>query len=196
MLLTALANGTKITEFQPQNNKQAYLAYLCGADIALPEPRTNEEVLLYKLCVGGIGVAPMAVAGLDFSNCSFDRAGMVTVFESLKDVTADGGYCNQIILTGNPCVTGEAVFNAGSKTVKNHDELCAIFGDIPLDTEISAKVDNEGMVWYASLEIALDQLQYAPYPMEISWEDVTYYVKKLTEEDMAIAINKGWVLEV
>lgn len=54
--MAALKNGAKISaEFQPQNNKQAYLAYLCGVDIALPEPRTFEEVLLYKLCVDGIG---------------------------------------------------------------------------------------------------------------------------------------------
>ena len=53
MLLTALANGTTIAEFQPQNNKQAYLAYLCGARNVLPTPRTVEEALLYNLCVNG-----------------------------------------------------------------------------------------------------------------------------------------------
>ena len=53
-MLKALKNGAKINpSFQPQNNKQAYLAYLCGLDIALPEPRTEEEVLLCKLCVDG-----------------------------------------------------------------------------------------------------------------------------------------------
>lgn len=46
-------NGTPITEFQPQNNKQAYLAYLCGAGNALPTPRSVEEVLLYNLCMNG-----------------------------------------------------------------------------------------------------------------------------------------------
>lgn len=54
--MTALLNGIPITEFQPQNNKQAYLAYLCGAGNKLPEPRTVEEVLLYNLCMsGGVG---------------------------------------------------------------------------------------------------------------------------------------------
>ena len=54
-LLEALKNGAKINpNFQPQNNEQAYLAYLGGLDIALPEPRTAEEILLYKLCVDGI----------------------------------------------------------------------------------------------------------------------------------------------
>lgn len=41
------------TEFQPQNNTQAYLAYLNGIGDALPEPRTVEETLLYNLCVNG-----------------------------------------------------------------------------------------------------------------------------------------------
>ena len=191
-LLKAMVDGTPIAEFQPQNNTQAYLAYLNGLDIELPEPRNNEEALLYKLCVDGIGVAPMSGVVLDFSNCSLSSEVAVGVFKSLRDVTAEGG--KNIILTGNPCITGVGVFKSGRKTVKNHDEVCAIFNDIPLDTEISAKVDNEGMVWYASIEIALDQLQYAQYPMEISWEDVTYYVKKLTDEDMAIATNKGWKL--
>lgn len=53
-MLKALLNGLKINpKFQPQNNKQAYLAYLCGLDIALPEPRTVEEILLCKLCADG-----------------------------------------------------------------------------------------------------------------------------------------------
>ena len=51
-LLKALKDGATINpNFQPQNNKQAYLAYLCGLNIALPEPRTAEEILLCKLCV-------------------------------------------------------------------------------------------------------------------------------------------------
>lgn len=56
MLLTALANGTAIAGFQPQNNKQAYLAYLCGQELTLPTPRSVEEALLYNLCAnGGMG---------------------------------------------------------------------------------------------------------------------------------------------
>lgn len=53
--MTALTNGITIAEFQPQNNKQAYLAYLCGKEIDLPTPRTTEEVLLYQLCLNGTG---------------------------------------------------------------------------------------------------------------------------------------------
>ena len=53
-MLKALKDGAKINpNFQPQNNKQAYFAYLCGLDIALPEPRTVEEILLCKLCTDG-----------------------------------------------------------------------------------------------------------------------------------------------
>ena len=52
-LLTALNNGITITEYQPKNNKEAYLKYLCGGGNTLPEPRTAEEVLLYKLCTEG-----------------------------------------------------------------------------------------------------------------------------------------------
>lgn len=194
ILLKALMDGTKITEFQPQNNTQAYLAYLCGADIALPAPRTNEEALLYKLCVDGMGVAQMSVGGVDLSYCSFDRAGMIAVFEGLKDVSAEGGNNNQINITGNPCVTGIAVFAAGSKFVKNHDEVRATFEALPLDVKISIKVDDEGFYHYNSLEGALDNLRGAPYPSEITWRDVTYYVKTLADEDRAIATDKGWTL--
>lgn len=45
-----------------------------------------------------------AFAGLNFSYCSFDRAGAVELFNSLKSVTSPGGNYNQIILTGNPCI--------------------------------------------------------------------------------------------
>lgn len=56
-LLSVLLSGAQIKpDFQPQNNKQAYLAYLCGLNIPLPEPRTVEETLLYNLCLnGGMG---------------------------------------------------------------------------------------------------------------------------------------------
>lgn len=66
MLLTALMNGATIDpKFQPQNNKQAYLAYLCGLDISLPEPRTEEEVLLCKLCANGGMGGGMEFTGID-----------------------------------------------------------------------------------------------------------------------------------
>lgn len=56
VLLKSLITGQTVNpEFQPQNNIQAYLAYLNGLDIALPEPRTAEEVLLCNLCANGIG---------------------------------------------------------------------------------------------------------------------------------------------
>lgn len=55
-MLNALMNGAQIKpDFQPQNNKQAYLAYLCGLDIPRPEPRMAEEILLCKMCVDGVG---------------------------------------------------------------------------------------------------------------------------------------------
>lgn len=59
MLLTALTTGTEITtKFQPMTNKEAYLAYLNGLSEFLPEPRTNEEALLYLLCIsGGVGTS-------------------------------------------------------------------------------------------------------------------------------------------
>lgn len=67
-MLTALLNGATINpEFQPQNNKQAYLAYLCGLDIVLPEPRTAEETLLYNLCVNG-GVSG---GSFEITNCNY-----------------------------------------------------------------------------------------------------------------------------
>ena len=194
MLLTALVNGTKITEFQPQNNKQTYLAYLCGADIALPEPRTNEEVLLYKLCVEGVGATQTAVSGLDFSNCSLNSEVAVEVFKSLRDVTAEGGNHNQIILTGNPCITGKAVFKSGRKTVESFSEVFMIFDDFPPSEEISIGVNDGGLVTYRTLNDAMEDLMGAPYPAVISWPDTTYWTAKLTDEDRAIATNKGWTL--
>lgn len=86
-------SGTPITEFQPQNNKQAYLAYLCGAGNALPTPRSVEEVLLYNLCLnGGVG------GGADFkiTHCDhlFDgpRASLFSVLKPHIGVPTSAEY--------------------------------------------------------------------------------------------------------
>lgn len=56
-------NGAELNPeatFQPQNNKQAYLAYAVGLltdPDALPEPRTNEEALMKQLCLNGTGAS-------------------------------------------------------------------------------------------------------------------------------------------
>ncbi len=68
MLLKALTSGTPITAFQPQNNEQAYLAHLCGAGNALPSPRTVKEVLLYNLCMNGMGGGGGSV---EIKDCSY-----------------------------------------------------------------------------------------------------------------------------
>lgn len=195
--MTAITDGATINpNFQPQNNKQAYLAYLCGLDVALPEPRTVEDVLLCKLCVNGASVASVVsteVEELDFSNCSFSREAMAAVFEGLKDVSAEGGEHN-IILTGNPCVTGIDIFKAGEKYVKSYGELYTIFENIQPYGEISIGVVGEGLTIYPSLKSAMEDLDGAPYPMTIYWTDTPYLVPKLTDEDMEIATNKGWKL--
>lgn len=184
--------GAKINpQFQPQNNKQAYLAYLCGLDITLPEPRTAEEVLLCKMCVDGIGGgAPQAFAGLDLSGCSFDAYGMVIVFQSLKDVTADGG--KQIILTGNPCVTGIGILESRVESARSYDDVCEMFEDVLPDVPISIEINGGGLVTYSSLKSALNDLAAAQYPCVIYWTDMPRFVDKLTDNDFEIAKNKGW----
>lgn len=198
-LLKALMDGRAIdTDFQPQNNVQAYLASLCGLDIALPEPRTAEEALLYSLCVnGGVAQGGGNRPAVNVSYWNFQREGMVEMFNAMPDISADTSIAKEdktIIITGNPCVVGKAVFAEGVASAKNYEELSTIFKDIPLDAEFEAEVNNEGMVWYASLKVALEQLQYAPYPLVISWSNITYSAKKLTDEDRAIATDKGWIL--
>ena len=180
--------GQKVNpQFQPQNNKQAYLAYLCGLDIALPEPRTAEEILLCKMCADGVGGG---FAGLDFSGCSFDAYGMGIVFKSLKDVTAEGG--NQIILTGNPCVTGIGILESRVESARSYDDVCEMFEDVLPDVPISIEINGGGLVAYSSLKSALTDLAAAPYPCVIYWTDMPRSVAKLTDDDFAIAKNKGW----
>lgn len=77
--------------FQPQNNKQAYLAYLNGLDIALPEPRTYEEVLLYNLCAKGVTGGGVKFTGIDgeylFGNgARMDK--MDVILAMCKDLTS------------------------------------------------------------------------------------------------------------
>lgn len=335
-------------EFQPQNNTQAYLAYLNGLNIPLPEPRTAEEVLLYNLCANGVGggggssaeikdcaylfardsggyasdmrveeievlmplvkkptratrmfygwiskgpaevdlskadwskctdfkemfagnrvikrvdMSAVDMSGVtsnssaedlfDASNnaleevigvyhklksgtklrvtfrgtssspkplrrftfaediglpiscyaepfnfvyCSFHRAGMVEMFNSLPVNTQGGSYA-VIKIAGNPCVVGgEFTLKSGLKTVNSYEEACALFADIPADTEIALNINNEGIHLYSQLEGALFELKRKTYPLVIAWNDTTYEAEMLTDEDRAIATNKGWTL--
>lgn len=198
MLTMALVNRTTIAEFQPQNNKQAYLAYLCGADIALPEPRTTEEVLLHSLCVsGGVRSGGGNRPAVNVSYWNFQRDVMVEMFNAMPDISADTNIAEMdktVIITGNPCVLGEVVIPKGAASANNYAEASAIFKNIPLDTEIAMTINKRGVEQIAPLDVALVQLKTAPYPIVISWRDITYEVEKLTDEDRAIATNKGWIL--
>lgn len=137
-----------------------------------------------------------AISGLDFSYCSFHREGAVEMFKSLKTLTANpGGTYNQITLTGNPCVTGEAVLVEGNYVLVNsYEEACAFFNDVPLDTEIAMEFNNDGVRSYSALEEALMLLSRETFPMMLSWEETRYAVETLTEEDVAIATDKGWTI--
>lgn len=349
VLLSALVSGATIRpDFQPQNNKQAYLAYLNGLNIGLPEPRTYEEVLLYNLCANGVGgggssaeikdcaylfardsggyasdmrieeisalmplvkhptratrmfygwissksptevdlsktdwskctdfkemfagnkrikrvdMSSVDMSGVNASSsvedlfdsnntaleevigvyhnlkketklratfrgtasspkplrrftfasdiglpiscnsepfnfvyCNFHRAGMVEMFNSLPVNTQGGNYA-VIKIAGNPCVVGgEHTLKSGLKTVNSYDELCAMFADIPSDTEIALNINNEGTRLFSQLEGALFEMKRKTYPLVIAWNDTTYEAEMLTAEDRAIATGKGWTL--
>ena len=96
VLLSALVSGSAIKpDFQPQNNVQAYLAYLNGLNNPLPEPRTAEEVLLYNLCANGIGGGSSGTKITDMSYLFYDdaRLDMLSKTYSLCDNVTDCGYC-------------------------------------------------------------------------------------------------------
>lgn len=137
-----------------------------------------------------------AISGMDFSYCSFEREGAVEMFKSLKTLTANpGGTYNQITLTGNPCVTGEGVLAEGNYvSVNSFEEACALFKNVPLDTEIAMKFNNDSIRSYSTLEEALMNLSRETFPMMLSWQETRYAVDALTEEDKAIATDKGWTI--
>lgn len=131
---------------------------------------------------------------LAFMYCSIHRNAMVELFESLPVNTQGGSYA-MLKIKGNPCVAGgEYTLKSGSKTVNSYDELCALFADIPADTEITLNINNEGMRSYSQLEGALFELEERTYPLMVAWNDTTYEAEMLTDEDRAIATNKGWTI--
>lgn len=84
ILMSMISDETPLMEFQPQNNIQAYLAYLCGKEINLPTPRTNEEALLYQLCLnGGASGGGVKFTGIDGRYLFADNARMDKIDETL-----------------------------------------------------------------------------------------------------------------
>ena len=136
--MTALTNGTPIAEFQPQNNKQAYLAYLCGADIALPSPRNAEEALLYNLCLkGGVGGGSQYLHLITVGTKNFDETTLVLLNDSEKPLT--GRYKN-----GTDAFNGAILIIRGAdigyyediqRTVVGYD-FDSDFGKIVLDEDL------------------------------------------------------------
>ena len=130
----------------------------------------------------------------NFVYCNFHRNGMVEMFNSLPVNTQGSSYA-VIKIAGNPCVVGgEFTLKSGSKTVNSYEELCALFTDIPADTEIALNINYEGIHSYSQLEGALFELKRKTYPLIVAWNNTTYEAEMLTDEDRAIATNKGWTL--
>lgn len=92
MLITALLEGKAVSPaFQPQTNEQAYLAYLNGLDIDLPEPRTMKEVLLYNLCAKGGTGGGVELTGTDGNYLFADSARldkMDSILAMCKELTS------------------------------------------------------------------------------------------------------------
>lgn len=165
-----------------------------GASNFVPRGTSSSPAALKRFTFAP-GNTYTAFSGLDFSYCSFDREGAVEMFNSLKTVVDRGGTYNQINLTGNPCITGKAIFHSGSYvTVNSRAEAEALFDGVPLDAEVTMKINNDSPKAYPSLEDAFMNFERVEFPTMISWDVITYAVDTLTDEDRAIATGKGWTL--
>lgn len=131
----------------------------------------------------------------NFAYCSFNRDGMVEMFESLP-VNTQTGSSAQIKITGNPCLDGGMITLAsGTATVNSYDEAADLFYGVDPNAEIVANIDNEGKRSYAALQNLLVELKRnRTYPLTLAWDEMTYESAMLTEEDRAIATGKGWTL--
>lgn len=97
-------NGAQLPDgmaFQPQNNKQAYLAYACGLltdASALPTPRTKEEYLLREYCLNGGGGENIEIEDVQFFFCYDHRLEqyeeLLPLFGTLTDIKNMFKGCN------------------------------------------------------------------------------------------------------
>ena len=200
--------GMELTEaeFHPQNNEQAYLAHVVGllTDVnALPDPRTNEEVLLYQLALsGGSGCNGLCVPedGLGSITIAYNKFRVeeaVQMFNELPDVTTLGLTAATVNLSQSPCSTGEyisASVDDGEAFVALLNENDLLDGGRYLNKDVTV-TDARGlrieMGANAEVSVTADKLERQfDFPV---WS-VKWAVETLTDADKVVATNKGWTV--
>lgn len=119
-------------------------------------------------------------ADINIENCSFDRAGMVEMFNSLPDIS--DGNMRHITITGNPCV------GRPFSTFMDIDEY--LWDRDLLDTPLMFEYEGKRYTMEGS-----DLLRFmGRYEEEEPFNFVllTFDTELLTDEDRKIAIRKGW----
>lgn len=119
-------------------------------------------------------------ADIDIEYCSFERSGMVEMFNSLPDIS--NGTVRHITITGNPCV---------GKAFETVDSIEEYVWDRNLH-------DETLMFEYAGNRYTMDGNETLRFVNRYRDEEpfdfvlLTADVELLTEEDRKIAIRKGW----
>lgn len=150
---------------------------------------------------------------IDIKYCSFDREGMVEMFNTLPDISSlslSSSY-KRITLTGNPCVLSEFTVPASLlgddevyTTLNTYDEYVSYvkrqyryigYENAPLKYYLDGQSALTDAVEGTFSDITEDMFAAGPLHVHLKGETVTVPEEmKLTSEDRLIATDKGWTL--
>lgn len=142
-------------------------------------------------------VGILAQMDLDISDCSFEREGMVELFNSLPTVEQK---CT-LTIANNPCITGTLYTTMPKgeydEYIYDAETLIAVLNENVLSDAASCEIeDSTGDMRSYLKESLVNRASELSYPVELSWQEYTIEatVEKLTDDDRLIAENKGWSL--
>lgn len=142
-------------------------------------------------------VGALTTMDLDISGCSFEREGMVELFNSLPTVEQK---CT-LTIANNPCITGTLIVTVPRGEydgyIEDADTLITVLNENVFDDTANCIInDASDETTSYTKENLIAQADNLLYPVELEWRDHSYEVAvdKLTDDDRLIAKDKGWSL--
>lgn len=175
----------------------------------VPAGSANDPAALKRLTFGydveNGGV--MGIANMNIKYCSFVRAGMVELFNSLPNITGStaGSYMKTVTITGNPCVMDTINLTAQTSFYQyiRYEDLCQYavrryrgfdYQNAPIKYYVQGQTANDAITTTFST-ITAEMFEGGKVSVMFLADTITVpEEKKLSAADREIATSKGWQL--